>query len=150
MWPWKSFCLISPQLSSWKAPTQIESVAAKCQGAQPGSLSPEGSEGPGGALGPYPTPQKPEHLPDCRRLLPFCSLSSGHSASAQGGTHSSPMTLPTPPPGRRAPLRTPPLPLSRGRGTGMSLVEPVCRWGLPPVAGIKRELRGPRAGEPRG
>ena len=118
MWPWKSFCLISPQLSSWKAPTQIESVAAKCQGAQPGSLSPEGSEGPGGALGPYPTPQKPEHLPDCRRLLPFCSLSSGHSASAQGGTHSSPMTLPTPPPGRRAPLRTPPPPAEPRPGDG--------------------------------
>lgn len=30
------------------------------------------------------------------------------------------------------------------------MVEPGCRWGLPPAAGIKRELRGPRAGGPRG
>ena len=101
-------------------------------------------------MGPYLTPQKPEHLPARRRLLPFCSLSSGCSGSAQHGTHSSPLTLPTPPPGQRAPLCTPPPPAEPRRGTGVSLVEPVCRWGLPPAAGIKRELRGPGAGEPRG
>lgn len=43
----------------------------------------------------------------------------------------------------------PTFPAELGPGTGVSLVEPVCRWGLPPEAGIKRELRA-RGGRARG
>ena len=69
-------------------------------------------------MGPYQTPRKPEHLPARRHLLLFCSLSSGRSASAQRGTHSSHVTHPAPLRGRRAALHTPHPCAEPGQGEG--------------------------------
>ena len=114
------------------------------RGLSPEARAPEGSEGPGGALGPYPTPQKPEHLPARRRLLPFCSLSSGRSASAQRGTHSPPGTLPTPLPGRRAALCTPPSPAEPGPGDGSEPGGASVQVGAAPRGWNQTGAEGPR------
>lgn len=89
----------------------------ECSGKMSGSSArkPEPLEGQGGQEGPWALIRLPENQ---STFLLFCSLSSGRSASAQHGTHSSHVTLPAPLRGWRAALRTPPPPAEPGQGEG--------------------------------
>lgn len=143
--------MISPQLSQMEGSHANKECSSEMSGGS--AQKPEPLKAQRGQEGPWALIRLPKNQSTCPPAAASCPSvlcpqdalrlpSMGHTAllgpfphPCQGGEQ----------------LCVPHLPLlSQGRGTGVSLVEPVCRWGLPPEAGIKRELRGPGAGEPRG
>lgn len=143
--------MISPQLSQMEGSHANKECGSEMSGGS--AQKPEPLKAQRGQEGPWALIRLPKNQSTCPPAAASCPSvlcpqdalrlpSVGHTAllgpfphPCQGGEQLCVPHLP---------------PLSQGRGTGVSLVEPVCRWGLPPEAGIKRELRGPGAGEPRG